>query len=117
MLVNHDVTNMMENIPDEKFKIIGIDKDAEAPSRPRIGYWRDAWRRLRENKVAFVALIILLILIFFIIFGPAISGYEFEQIDSDAIQARSTGLEQMIWAEIFLPEYGRRDVSLSSSVS
>ncbi|MDE6830162.1 MAG: ABC transporter permease, partial [Lachnospiraceae bacterium] len=66
MLVNHDVTDMMENIPDEKFKIIGIDKDAEAPSRPRVGYWRDAWRRLRENKVAFVALIILLILIFFI---------------------------------------------------
>jgi oligopeptide transport system permease protein len=85
MMVNHDVTDMMENIPDEKFKIIGIDKDAEAPSRPRIGYWRDAWRRLRENKVAFVALIILLILIFFIIFGPGISGYEFEQIDSDAI--------------------------------
>jgi len=75
----------MENIPDEKFTIIGIDKDAEAPTRPRVGYWRDAWRRLKENKVAFAALIILLILVFFIIFGPAISGYEFEQIDADAI--------------------------------
>lgn len=85
MMVNHDVTDMMENIPDEKFTIIGIDKDAEAPTRPRIGYWRDAWRRLKENKVAFAALIILLILVFFIIFGPAISGYEFEQIDADAI--------------------------------
>ena len=61
MKENH-VTDMMENIPDDKFKIIGIDKDAEAPTRPRIGYWRDAWRRLRENKVAFAALIILLIL-------------------------------------------------------
>lgn len=85
MMVNHDVTDMMENIPDEKFTIIGIDKDAEAPTRPRVGYWRDAWRRLKENKVAFAALIILLILVFFIIFGPAISGYEFEQIDADAI--------------------------------
>ena len=62
MMVNHDVTDRMENIPDEKFTIIGIDKDAEAPTRPRVGYWRDAWRRLKENKVAFAALIILLIL-------------------------------------------------------
>ena len=85
MMVNHDVTDRMENIPDEKFTIIGIDKDAEAPTRPRVVYWRDAWRRLKENKVAFAALIILLILVFFIIFGPAISGYEFEQIDADAI--------------------------------
>ncbi len=85
MSANTEKTKMYMDIPDEKFTIIGIDKDAEAPSRPRVGYWKDAWRRLRENKVAFVALIILLILIFFIIFGPAISGYEFEQIDADAI--------------------------------
>lgn len=85
MLANTEKTDMCVDIPDEKFTIVGIDKDAEAPSRPRIGYWRDAWRRLRENRVAFVALIILLILVFFIIFGPAISGYEFEQIDAEAI--------------------------------
>ena len=85
MMVNQDVKDRMEKIPDEKFTIIGIDKDAEGPTRPRVGYWRDAWRRLKENKVAFAALIILLILVFFIIFGPAISGYEFEQIDADAI--------------------------------
>ena len=107
---------MMENIPDDKFKIIGIDKDAEAPTRPRIGYWRDAWRRLRENKVAFAALIILLILVFFILFGPAISGYEFEQIDADAIN-KGPSLEQTILEEICLPEYGRQDACLSSSVS
>lgn len=75
----------MMNIPDEAFEIIGLGTDAEAPSRPRIGYWQDAWRRLRENKVAFLALIILLIMVFFVVFGPAISGYQFEQIDSTSI--------------------------------
>lgn len=85
MLANTENKELNMDIPDEMFTIVGIDKDAEAPSRPRIGYWRDAWRRLRENRVAFVALIILLVLIFFIIFGPAISGYEFEQIDANAI--------------------------------
>lgn len=75
-----------ENIPDEKFQIIGIDEDAgELPSRKRISYWQDAWRRFRENKIALVAAVILVLLIFFIIFGPAISGYQFEEIDSNAI--------------------------------
>ncbi|MFR7445367.1 MAG: hypothetical protein ACLUUO_20510 [Sellimonas intestinalis] len=32
-----------------------------------------------------MAAIILIVLIFFILFGPAISGYEFEEIDSNAI--------------------------------
>ncbi|MDO5337964.1 MAG: ABC transporter permease [Eubacteriales bacterium] len=86
MLAEHDITsNIYEEIPDEMFVIEGIREDAEAPSRPRISYWRDAWRRLKENKVAVAALIILLILIFLIIFGPAISGYQFEQMDSEAI--------------------------------
>lgn len=86
MLAEHDITaNIYEEIPDEMFVIEGIKEDAEAPSRPRISYWRDAWRRLKENKVAIAALVILLILIFLIIFGPAISGYKFEQMDSDAI--------------------------------
>lgn len=91
MLVNHDVTDMIQDIPDDMFRIVGIDKDTEAPTRPRIGYWRDAWRRLRENKIAFVALIILLVMIFFILFGPAISGYQFEQIDAEAINQGPSG--------------------------
>lgn len=75
-----------ESIPVEKFRIIGIDeKGSEVLARKRIGYWQDAWRRFRENKVALAAFIILLVLVFFIIFGPKISGYRFEQIDTNAI--------------------------------
>lgn len=85
MMENQNTFDMTENIPDEKFQIIGLEKDAEVPVRPRIGYWADAWRRFKENKVALVAGIILLVLIFFIIFGPAISGYGYEKIDANAI--------------------------------
>jgi len=99
---NQNTFDMTENIPDEMFEIIGLEKDEEVPARPRIGYWADAWRRFKENKVALLAGIILLVLIFFIIFGPAISGYGYEKI----------GSEQMTLDVICLPEYGRRDVSL-----
>jgi oligopeptide transport system permease protein len=76
----------MDQMLDRKlFQPIGIENsEAEQIARPRVSYIKDAWRRFRENKIATVALIILSILVFFIIFGPAISGYQFEQIDKTA---------------------------------
>ena len=76
----------MQNIAKEKFQIIGIENDGvESASRPSIGYFQDAWRRFRKNKIATVALIVLAIIVFMVIFGPGISGYAFEQIDEGAI--------------------------------
>ena len=78
-----------EDIPAEKFQIIGTDDfSADVIARPKIGYWADAWRRLKENKIALFALIVLLILVFMVTFGPMISGYSFEQIDTEAINQR-----------------------------
>ena len=115
MMENQNTFDMTENIPDEMFEIIGLEKDEEVPARPRIGYWADAWRRFKENKVALLAGIILLVLIFFIIFGPAISGYGYEKIDSGAINQGPSAAHwfgKMTLDVICLPEYGRRDVSL-----
>ena len=78
-----------EDIPAEKFQMIGTDDfSADVIARPKIGYWADAWRRLKENKIALIALIVLLILVFMVTFGPMISGYSFEQIDTEAINQR-----------------------------
>ena len=75
----------MQSIPAEKFRIIGLPEDAvEASQRPHIGYFQDAWRRLRQNKVATVALIVLLIIIVLCLIGPTLSGYRFEEIDKTA---------------------------------
>ncbi len=74
---------MQEEISKELFQIIGPeDNEAEKIARPRVSYLRDAWRRFRQNKVATLALIILGILAFMVIFGPAISGYSFEEMDT-----------------------------------
>ncbi len=78
--------NRDEYLP-EQFAILGIDEAAfEAPGRPRVGYLADAWRRLKENKIAIASLIVLILLVIMVIFGPMISGYSFEQIDPTALK-------------------------------
>ena len=75
----------MDKIPREKFQIIGADEaKADAIARPRVSYLQDVWRRFRQNKMALIALIILTILIVMVLIGPAISGYEFEEVDKTA---------------------------------
>ncbi|MBP1925532.1 oligopeptide transport system permease protein [Sedimentibacter acidaminivorans] len=73
----------IKNIDISQFKTIGknIEK-MEAISRPNLTYWRDAWRRIKQNKVAFSGLVILVVYIVLAIFGPIISQYEYTAIDS-----------------------------------
>lgn len=74
----------MENISKDKFKIIGIDKkQGEAIARPKVGYWQDAWRRLRGNKIAILALIVLLMIISMTVVGPHINGFEYQEVHPD----------------------------------
>lgn len=69
----------MENISKDKFKVVGIDMSSgESMARPRIGYWQDAWRRLRSNKVAMIALITLLLIGLMTVIGPHINGFSYE---------------------------------------
>lgn len=48
--------------------------------RASIGYWEDAWRRFRQNRVALVSVMILAVLAFMSIIGPMISGYGFDAV-------------------------------------
>lgn len=73
---------MEEMLDRELFMVVGVDNsEAERIARPRVSYMKDAWRRFRENKVATLSLFLLIILVALVIFGPAISGYSYEQID------------------------------------
>ena len=69
-------------VPDEWFKKLEDDgPSAEVVSRPSLSYWKDAWRRLRSNKLAMLGLIFLIILAFMAIFGPILSPYEVNKQD------------------------------------
>jgi len=73
----------IKDIDKSQFKTVGKNLEKmEAISRPNLTYWKDAWRRIKKNKVAFSGLIILIIYIILAIFGPIISQYGYKDIDS-----------------------------------
>ncbi|MBU5427788.1 ABC transporter permease [Tissierella pigra] len=79
----------MEGISKDKFRKIGIDPSSnEAMARPRVGYWQDAWRRLRSNKVAMLAIVILLTICIMTVIGPHINGFKYEEVDSSKINLK-----------------------------
>lgn len=49
--------------------------------RPSVSYWRDAWNRLRANKVAMGGLIVIVLVFLAAIIGPMLSPYTYEQIN------------------------------------
>ena len=48
-----------------------------AQPRPATGLWRDAFGRLRKNRLAMVGLIVVLFLFFIAIFGPYLAPYPY----------------------------------------
>lgn len=79
----------MESISKEKFKKIDFDSsDKEIIARPKMTYWQDAWRRLKTNKVAILAVIILAIIMIMTIIGPHINGYNYQEMDSSKINMK-----------------------------
>ena len=58
-------------------------------ARPRAssGPWREAFGRLRRNRLAIVGLILVLLLLFFGVFGPFLAPYPYQQQDLKAVFA------------------------------
>jgi oligopeptide transport system permease protein len=73
-------TNMQNNMNIDKnlFEPLNIDEtEKNVVVRPSETYWQDAWRRLKENKVAIVSLVMLVFLAVISIFGPMISKFNY----------------------------------------
>ncbi|URZ08744.1 ABC transporter permease [Clostridium felsineum] len=66
---------MAEN-SSEKFKIIGCENNnSEEIVRKNVTYWQDAWRRLKQNKVAVISLALLIVIILLAIIGPMLRPF------------------------------------------
>lgn len=44
-----------------------------------VGFWKASWRRLKENRIAMVALLGIVIMIIFAVIGPMFSPYTYDQ--------------------------------------
>ena len=52
--------------------------------RQSVSYWKDAWRRLKKNTVAMVALGVIIFLVLFAFVGPYVVPYGYEQFNKGA---------------------------------
>lgn len=79
----------MLEIAKNKFVIVGCkDSDSEKIARPQMTYWQDAWRRLKTNKIAMLSILLLTVIVLMTAFGPYISGFSYEEIDSSKLNLK-----------------------------
>jgi len=57
----------------------------EAIARPSLTYWQDAWRRLKQNKVAMLGLIIIILYTILALVGPYMTPYDYRTTNTDEI--------------------------------
>ncbi len=62
-------------------KVSRESRGTEQIKRPAIGYWTDVWRRLKQNKLAMIGLIILIIMGIMSVVGTQISGHRYYKQD------------------------------------
>lgn len=60
------------------------EKDDFIQERQSVSYWKDAWRRLKKNTVAMVALGVIIFLFLFAFVGPYLVPYGYEQFNTGA---------------------------------
>ncbi len=71
-------------IPEEEFEWIGQDTKAlQEMSRPSVGFWKDAFNRLKKDKAAVVFLAFLVVIILGSIFIPMLSPYSISEINPE----------------------------------
>lgn len=70
--------NNLKMTPDMWTPLEKSEKDAEKVSRQSLTFWQDAVRRLKENKVAMVSLVIVIVMILACVFVPMVYPITYE---------------------------------------
>lgn len=68
-----ELDTLKYNVQDELFQpLTKEERETEQIVRPSVGYWADAWRRLKSNKMALGSLIMIILIVLMAIFAPII---------------------------------------------
>ncbi len=81
-----EATNRLDQNPYAPVDPAG--REGEQISRPSVSYWRDAWRRLKRDKLAMFGIICVAIIAIAAIAGPYLSPYDYETADFMSIDQR-----------------------------
>ena len=65
--------------------------------RQSVSYWKDAWRRLKKNVVAMVALGVIIFLVLFAFVGPYLVPYGYDQFNKGAENLHPTHCTPSAW--------------------
>ncbi len=68
-------------LPMDVFKPLRKQEFKAELIRPSTTYWQDAWRRLKQNKVAMGSLVLIFLILLLAIFGPIFSPYTYSEQD------------------------------------
>ena len=80
-----DIENLLNDLSEDDFSpATKEERDDFIQDRQSVSYWKDAWRRLRKNVVAMIALGIIIFLFLFAFAGPLLVPYGYEQFNSGA---------------------------------
>lgn len=74
-------TDIISPIPKEMFAPALREQDKERITRPTIGYWADVFRRLRQNKLAMLGLILIIAMVILSFLGPVIAKQDYSTQD------------------------------------
>lgn len=96
---------------DDLFEAVGKDVDNfNIIARPSLTYWKDAWIRLRKNKIAMLGLFTIVLYIFLAIFGPHMTKFGYLLTDSNHTDATPSSthwlgtdpLGRDMWARVWM---------------
>lgn len=79
-----DIENLLDLTPEDFAPATQEQKEGFIPDRESTSYWKDAWRRLRQNKVSMAALAVIILLILFAFIGPMLVPYGYDQFNRGA---------------------------------
>lgn len=73
------LASVPELTAEDLVKITREEQDNIVQERKAVSYWADAWRRLKKNKIAIAAMIVIVLLILFAVVGPSLMPYTYDQ--------------------------------------
>ena len=80
-----DIENLLQDLPADDFTSASSQEKADfIQDRQSVSYWKDAWRRLKKNVVAMVALGVILFLFLFAFMGPVLIPYGYDEFNKGA---------------------------------